>query len=298
MDSAPSKPVHRLLFRGLCEEHRVKIICRHGQVPEGEMGELLEFVSAWAKEGQVTRAQIGARDGLRDRAAIKGIPASAQSPFGYNWNGKQFEPDLRTFHVARRIWKLALDGVPLRGIARQLMDAGIASPSGSEVWYASSIARMLQNPTYSGSYVALRTRTVEPKYRRGDTYGKTGREHRDESEQIPLTGVVGEAIVSSEEFELVQRRLKRNKAEGGKVVQRYLLRRRVRCGECGRRLRGKVIRRPSKTYYRYMCRGPLPFEIDQRARAGEPRLERRCKVPFEPRDLSPNPPREGVWLAS
>ena len=43
-DRAPLKPAHRLLFRALTEECGVKIICRYGQVPDGDMGELMEFV--------------------------------------------------------------------------------------------------------------------------------------------------------------------------------------------------------------------------------------------------------------
>ena len=73
------------------------------------------------------RAQRGARDGLRDRAATKGLPASTRPPYGYKWNGNQFEPDPRTFPVAWRVWKLEIEAVSLRQIARQLMDAGIDS---------------------------------------------------------------------------------------------------------------------------------------------------------------------------
>ncbi len=69
-DRGPDKPVHRLLFRALCQEYGVIVRCRHGQVPDGDMGEVMEFLSAWAKEKQVYRAQQGARDGLRDRARV------------------------------------------------------------------------------------------------------------------------------------------------------------------------------------------------------------------------------------
>lgn len=61
-DRGPSKPAHRLFFRALCEEYGIKVRCRHGQVPDGEMGEVMEFLSAWAKEKQVHRAQKGAAD--------------------------------------------------------------------------------------------------------------------------------------------------------------------------------------------------------------------------------------------
>lgn len=61
-DRGPSKPAHRLMFRAMCEEYGIQVRCCHGQIPDGEMGEVMEFLSAWAKEKQVYRAQQGARD--------------------------------------------------------------------------------------------------------------------------------------------------------------------------------------------------------------------------------------------
>ncbi|MFQ5875600.1 MAG: recombinase family protein, partial [Dehalococcoidia bacterium] len=81
-DRAPSKPAHRLLFRASCEQFGVTIRCRYGQVPAGEMSEVMEFLSAWQKERQVLRAQQGATDGLRHRVKVRGLPASLKAPYG------------------------------------------------------------------------------------------------------------------------------------------------------------------------------------------------------------------------
>ena len=91
-DRGPSKPAHRLLFRAMCEEYGVRVRCLHGQVPEGDMGEVMEFLSAWSKEKQVHRAQQGAKDGLRDRARLRGLPTNSKAPYGYQWKGTRFEP--------------------------------------------------------------------------------------------------------------------------------------------------------------------------------------------------------------
>ena len=91
-DRRPSKPAHRLLFRALCEEHGVQIRCRFGQVPDGEMGEVMEFLSAWRKGKQVLRAQRGAKDRLRDRVRLKGLPANGIASYWYHWNGERFTP--------------------------------------------------------------------------------------------------------------------------------------------------------------------------------------------------------------
>ena len=82
-DRGPAKPAHRMMFRALCEENGVEVRCKHGQVPAGDMSEVMEFLSAWQKEKQVQRAQQGARDGLRDRALLKGLPVNGASPYGY-----------------------------------------------------------------------------------------------------------------------------------------------------------------------------------------------------------------------
>jgi len=254
-DRSPSKPAHRLLFRTLCEEHGVRMKAKYGQVPEGDMGEVMEFLSAWSKEKQVLRAQQGARDGLRDRAKLRGLPTTSHPPYGYSWSGSRFEQDPATAATAMGIWQMALDGVSLNKIAESLTDRGIPTPTGREIWYTSTLVNILSNPIYKGEYVALRTQKVEPKTRRGFTYGKSTHRPRDPGEHIPLSGIVDRAYVSPEDFERVQMRLARNKAEGGKSVQRYLLRGMLRCESCGRRWRGKVERYRDTIYYRYVCGG-------------------------------------------
>ena len=254
-DRGPSKPVHRLLFRELCEEAGVKVFCRHGQIPEGEMADVMEMLSAHTKQMQVLRAQRGARDGLRDRAMVKQMPISTRPIYGYQWNGQQFEPDSETFRFAQRIWTQALEGVPMRKIARALMNDGVRAPGGGTYWHPSSIAGMLSNPVYRGQYMALRTRAVTPKQRRRGTYGKTSTVRRAEAEQVVIPGLVSQPMVSTEEFSQVKERLSRNKAEGGREVQPYLLRGRIRCELCGRLYRGKANKTNTSTYYYYVCRG-------------------------------------------
>ncbi len=93
-DRGPAKPANRLMFRALCEENGVAVRCCHGEIAGGEMGELMEFISAWSKEKQVRRAQQGAKDGLRDRAKKRGLPTNGIAPLGYHFryqdlNGKK-----------------------------------------------------------------------------------------------------------------------------------------------------------------------------------------------------------------
>src|SRR3990172_6372953 len=50
---------------------------------EGPEGQLVELALAIGKERSVERAQQGARDGLRDRAKLKGLPTTRGNPYGY-----------------------------------------------------------------------------------------------------------------------------------------------------------------------------------------------------------------------
>ncbi len=47
---------------------------------EGPEGQLVELALALGKERSVARAQQGARDGLRDRARLKGFPPTGRVP--------------------------------------------------------------------------------------------------------------------------------------------------------------------------------------------------------------------------
>ena len=140
-------------------------------------------------------------------------------------------------------------------MAAALTKAGIPSPSGKEYWSATTISHMLRNPIYCGRYVALRTKSIAPRTRRGQTYGKSTQTFRDVNGQVPLPGLVTEAAVNDEEFRRVQDRLARNKVEEGKVVRIYLLRGMVRCELCGRLWRGKCQQKNSRSNYRYVCPG-------------------------------------------
>ena len=240
-DRGPSKPVHRLLYRALCEEYGVRIFCCHGEIPAGEMGEVMEFLSAWSKEKQVHRAQQGARDGLRDRARLKGLPVTGIPPYGYQFRyedqaGKRvpvaLEPDPSTYILACRIWRLVLEGQSMKSICRAME---VPSPKGRPAWNPSTIHGILRNPAYAGIYHALRQEMKTPEVRRkpGKTYRKSSSRPLPREAWFPLTDFqVIDPIVSWKEWEAVQDRLARNQQESRRNGKRfYLLRGMVTLGE-------------------------------------------------------------------
>ena len=60
---------------------------------EGGEGQLVELALALGKERSVLRAQQGARDGLRDRARLKGLPPNMPKTYGMRWEGNRLVPD-------------------------------------------------------------------------------------------------------------------------------------------------------------------------------------------------------------
>jgi len=258
-DRGPSKPVHRLLYRALCEEYGVRVFCCHGEIPAGEMGEVMEFLSAWSKEKQVHSAQRGARDGLRDRARLKGLPVTGQPPYGYQFRyehqaGKRIPmalvPDPNTYIVACRIWRLALEGQSMKSICRAME---VPTVKGNANWHASTIQKILRNPVYAGIYHALRRQAKTPETRRkpGKTYGKSSSQPVPREAWCPLPDFqVVDPIISWEEWETVQQQLVRNQQESIRNGKRfYLLRAMVACPHHPRHLTGHA----SGERYWYEC---------------------------------------------
>ena len=277
-DRSPSRPVHRLLFRAVCEDNFVAIRCVHGQIPGGDMGEFVEFASAWSKQLQVHRAQQGAKDGLRDRAKKRGLPVTGIPPYGFRFRYQEpgvnrvpvaLEPDPANYHIAVRIWRMAVDGVPMRRAALELAQAGIPAPKGGPTWNPSTIARILKNPAYAGRYAALRQEMKVPATRRkSDTYGKSSSRHLPMEEwQFLPDFQVESPIVTWAEWELVRKQLERNQADATRNGKRtYTLRGILFCSKDGRRLSGHS--RKGRESYVYECPG-------RRGRLGVP----KCACP-------------------
>ena len=119
-DRLQAQGLQRLVFLSECREQGVEVVTAQG-VPmlEGLEGQLVELALALGKERSVARAQQGARDGLRARALLKGLPPNYQQPLGMRWDNNRLVPDVN-YDVACGIWRMALEGATQWGIARAL----------------------------------------------------------------------------------------------------------------------------------------------------------------------------------
>jgi site-specific DNA recombinase len=243
---------------------------------EGGEGQLVELALALGKERSVLRAQQGARDGLRDRARLKGLPPNMSGCYGMRWQGNRLVPDAN-YTTAQEIWRMGLAGWKIKTIATELTQRGIPTPSGKPRWSTYSVRHILKNRTYAVVVEALKTESVEPKVRKAATYGKSGRRSRPEEERIPLEGLVEQPIVTEDEYRWMQERLLDNKrlAEKNTRLRNYLLKGTVRCAACGGSYTGATFNRREKIRSYYNCSrrwnpGPDGLKCQSRSLVADP----------------------------
>jgi len=143
------------------------------------------------------------------------------------------------------------EGQSLAGVVKHVMRLGIPNPSGKPRWSLMTVRGILTNPAYTGRERAVpkrkRLSPLQPLGRRNSSQ-PTSSEEWIEVAQIP-------AIVTKEQFEMVQAKLVQNQsfAKRNNTSHQYLLRALLSCGLCGLSCNG----RSSKTRAYYFCRGKL-----------------------------------------
>lgn len=156
--------------------------------------------------------------------------------------------------IIRRIYAEFLNGYSLQQIANNLMDDGVLSPSGKDVWYVSTIKSILQNEKYKGD--SHLQKTYLPDFlspRRIKNEGQAMSWYVEDSHA---------AIISKETFDMVQQEfVNRNeihtacKESGkGKYSGKYPFSGMITCGECGETYRRHQQYTKTKKYYIWVCK--------------------------------------------
>jgi len=174
--------------------------------------------------------------------------------YGMRWENNRLVPD-ENYPIAAEIWSMGLSGWKIQAVATELTRRGIPTPAGKPEWSAYSVRHILKNRTYAGVIEALKTESVEPKVRKAATYGKSGQRVRPEEERIRLAGLVQSPMITEEEFEAMQQRLRENQrlAQKNTKLRIYLLKGLVHCANCGRRYHGVTFDRRGKIHSYYIC---------------------------------------------
>jgi site-specific DNA recombinase len=205
----------------------------HEDFENSEVGKFILSARTFAAEMHLAKIREATQRGRRERVASGKPLAGSRPSYGYRWvdPGKsRLELEPVNASVVRSIFDMALDGRSLRGIAANLYERGIPSPTGSPRWTPAVIRDLLLRPVYSGHAVGYATRSER------QPGGGYARRVSTAEERVPLPGVAP-AIVTPQEAMTVAQRLTTNKAHAtrnNRNPEAALLRAGyVKCGHCG-----------------------------------------------------------------
>jgi site-specific DNA recombinase len=216
------------------------------------------------------RAQIAerCRRGKLHRARAGAVAVLANAPYGYRYVKKSehadafYEIDEVEARVVRDVFRRYVENCQSIGqIARWLSEQGVPTRTGKTAWNPATVWGMLRNPAYAGEAAFGKTRTTGGPTRvtrtarqRGKRSGRSAREHLSPEhwKRIPVP-----ALVTEEQFALVQDRLARNQRLSPRNTRRVsLLQGIIACRECGYTFYRSSTRSPNgilREYYR--CSG-------------------------------------------
>jgi site-specific DNA recombinase len=219
---------------------------------DSPLGEVIRAVYGFQAEIQRKKVIEITQDGLKERVSQGKLLAGRKPLYGYHWNNDEekafyvlFEPERK---VVERIFTLYKEGVPMRRIAHILTEEGIPTPDGKVYWRAMTIYNILTHPGYTGKAYAYVNRF---EFVPGEGMKRT---ERPQEEWIEVKGNPIPAIIDQETFDLVQKKLKKNKEEAArnnKYPTETLCRCGiVLCGHCKRNMSVQRTGRPRVPYYR------------------------------------------------
>jgi site-specific DNA recombinase len=200
--------------------------------------------------------------------ARQGRPVSSHVPYGYRYLRRRdlkeppsVEVDETKAEVLREIFRLYVEeNWPDRQIAINLTAQAVPTPMGrASEWDPTSVAVIVQNEAYLGSWFLNRYRTqTDPGGGRPRTI------ERPREEWIPISVP---PLIDAEQFSRAQEIRRRRQQSSMRVLRHHdthLLRRLVVCGSCHRKM-AAVNNKSGRTYYRYYwCRGSDPHWIHRR----------------------------------
>ena len=266
-DRLAAEPTQRLIFLSECAEAGVEIIVSQGPpFIEGDEGQLVEMALTIGKKRAVLRARQGSKDGLHDRVASRGMPATWRTPYGYRWetiaDKKAVRPALRLIPNAdwpnvKDICDMLIKGSSYTPIIQELSRRGIPSPSGAPEWNKAALSAIIHNPTYAGRYYGLRRKAVEPQgvKRSSRVNSSNVRLPLKEAVYIPNVEIVDPPMTWDQRERILEQLARHQKLGQRNARRNYLLRGLILCGTHSGK-RGEPRRYHGQPHYkswRYVC---------------------------------------------
>lgn len=184
--------------------------------------------------------------------------------------------------VVRDIYQWKISGMSQQRIADKLNDMGVLSPAEYKkscgikysanlqkkkqaIWSAVAITRILTNECYTGTLIQGKVTT--PNYKVKKTVIK------DEEDWVVIPNAF-EAIITKEQFDMVQEILKKDTRVAPDKKSVYLFSGIAVCGDCGRQMSRKVSTVSGKKYVYYMCSANKKEGVCSSHRIREDELEK------------------------
>jgi site-specific DNA recombinase len=262
--------------------------------PDSEAHDLVMSLFGGLSKAERARIQRRVRNAMQTMARAGGRYLGGRPPYGYRLvpvsahpnpekarmgaTLNRLEPDPETASVVRRIFQERLAGTGYSAIARRLNTEGILSPAQHDPlrnshrngpgWADSAVRAILRNARYTGHEVFGRQRRdYELIDLSAPAEGHVRRMRwNDPSAWIWSPEPTHEALVSQEDWTRAQSVSAAVKQRAPKPASRpYLLRGRVFCSSCGRRMHGQT-RGGTRRYYRCSARARYPGIADAHPR--------------------------------
>jgi site-specific DNA recombinase len=193
------------------------------------------------------RAQIAerCRRGKLHRARAGAVSVLARAPYGYRYVKKSehadavYEIDESEAPVLREIFRRYIeDGESIAAVARWLSEQSISTRTGKTGWNTATIWGMLRNPAYARQAAYGKTHATGQPVRETRHARQRGQRSahsaREEAQPEQWMAIAVPALVSAEQFALVQQQLKRNSRFSPRNTCRpSLLQGILVCRECG-----------------------------------------------------------------
>ena len=184
--------------------------------------------------------------------------------------------------VVRDIYQWKISGMSQQRIADKLNDMGVLSPAEYKkscgikysanlqtkkqaIWSAVAITRILTNESYTGTLIQGKVTT--PNYKVKKTVIK------DEEDWVVIPNAF-EAIITKEQFDMVQEILKKDTRVAPDKKSVYLFSGIAVCGDCGRQMSRNVSTVSGKKYVYYMCSANKKEGVCSSHRIREDELEK------------------------
>ena len=253
--------------------------------PDSEAHDLVMSLFGGLSKAERARIQRRVRNAMQTMARAGGRYLGGRPPYGYRLVSmrehpnaekarlgatlNRLEPDPATAPIVQRIFSERLGGKSYSAIARILNESAILSPSAADRarnshrepngWAASAVRAILTNPRYTGHEVWNRQRRdydlLDPTAPADGHIRRMRWNARDSWIWSPEP--THEALVDRDEWQRVQATQSREPRASPRHATQYLLRGRVHCAVCGRRMTG-ATRGNDRRYYRCELRRSRP----------------------------------------